>query len=454
MKKIPKQPWHRVRGELYPPEAIAGSVRNSVWRKGYSNPTVTTTASNTIAAGGTGLVMEDVVTPRFRELSRKGNLIVTPMSRVFQDCFVEKYTGEYYRSYVKDLSSITSGQTSLNLYEYTNVAVDPSLPYWKKTPDRVDLSLLHGQAVNEAFAAAKQRNVMGIVDIAEADKTAQLILHNLGRLENLFRYRRLKPRVVDKKRSRKSGVLKWRGRTVDGVLADASGLWLEYHYGLIPLMGTIEGLISTFTKQVQPQRQTYRGFAGDSGVYKDIVRVPIAGIITGTTVGDLSYTTQIEYKLSCRAGVMTDYRPSIQAMLGMEATDLIPAVHELIPLSFVLDWAFDIGGYLRAIQPVEGFHTLASWATDVIEYYKTYTFEQPYCSQDYHPSTYKYRAEWSPMRMSHSVVERKKIRKPEQSPYFPKWDKAAVRSLTHMISGLALGFSALKRKPLSKLLRK
>lgn len=444
MKKKFKPPYDRFRGELNPNEYVTGKSINTRYTKGNPNPAVTTTNLSIRIPVQTGDFMRDRVTPGYREKSAKGEIIISPMSSVHNEVDYQAFTGEYYRSYVKDVASATSGSTILNIFEYQNAMIDFSSQYWRSL-DKDAQTYLRSKAINEAYTAAKQRNVMGFVDLAEMDQTVDLVRTNLGRMENLLRYGRLRKLPhVNKRQSLKEKRLVWKAKSVDGKIAEASNLWLEAHYGIIPTMLTIEGLIKTFSKQVRPVRQTYRGFAGDSGVYNNVEKVPVAGVITGTTIGDIIYRTRIDYRRSARAGVISDYKASTRAQLGVELSDLPSSFYELIPYSFVLDWAYDIGGYLSAVQPVQGFHTLGSFVTDVIEKITLYEYTYPSAIQDYYPSTYKYQARWTGFQAYYRSIERTRVRLTNVTPQPPVWDKAAVRSLTHFVSALALGFSRLK----------
>lgn len=62
-----------------------------------------------------------------------------------------------------------------------------------------------------------------------------------------------------------------------------------------------------------------------------------------------------------RAGVLYDFQFSLGTSFGLHLHEVPSTLWELVPGSFVWDWWFNTGKYIRAITPKIGVRTLASW---------------------------------------------------------------------------------------------
>ncbi len=127
------------------------------------------------------------------------------------------------------------------------------------------------------------------------------------------------------------------------------GKWLEVHYGLIPTMQTIYDLVS--------------GAAERAGNSLQIGRRKSNGKFVGITASKPVKRNTIEqFPQEVRQTMRTDtfryeiggfYTPSssyVEQMSRLTSLNPLSIAWELLPFSFVVDWFYDIGGYLRGVE--------------------------------------------------------------------------------------------------------
>lgn len=438
-----KPPYDRVRGGLTPNPQVT-----SIWTweqrsNGVTQPTSVQTRL-TSGMGSYGKWMKDVVTPGFKQLQGQGALIITAM---------EKEEGS--EQVLKPFSGRLTRQTYTN-GDFAGWSVEGY------TPDPLSSKFLpfvlpsdpEQQAMNEAIANSHQRNVMGIVDLAESEKTINLLRTQLGRLNASVERSLLKPFVTTSYKAiqklRRSSKIDWRyvGQTAHGKAADAAGLWLETQYGIIPLMLSIEGLITALTSGNSPtfsESQTFRGrhqtVSSDRRVNTEVITAE-----DGSTFTD-EWITGYHIEWTARAGIISTYRPSLKARLGMETRDLIPAGYELIKFSFLLDWFYDLGTYLEAVVPVSGHTNLGSWRTIVKEQTITYEHNRTNCTQG---SSGDRTTFYYPINASVSHTIKVFNRLPGIRAGLPSID-LDYRSVKHVVSAVSLALSSAASRSMARI---
>lgn len=450
----------RIRGELTP---LAIPDWTQVTTRGVKNQaaivTTTSGANSAPPDASNGQRMYDIVTKGWRKLQSDGKIVNNPMHKTVM-----------WSEVITSLNGVWNDGHTTNPAPPTGSVISQRIDYtgwlpsdYSKYPavDQLPLDYLIREAVNQAYSNAHQRNVMGLVDIAEAGKTYDMIRTNLGRLESVTRRGLFK--TISSKGLRMKGnskVMQYRAKTALGYTADASGLWLEAHYGVIPLMLSLNGLVKTLTADVSPNgmkdkwAQTFRG-SKSLDLSKSVSNnytVTVPNYDTGKNQYTESYTIAASQNCYVRAGVMTRYKPSVQAMLGLELRDIIPGTYELIPFSFVLDWFFNINNYLEAVTPVKGFSSSASWYT----LHKEIVLQYMYAKSAANLVSTPYKWVTQEYSCGTEVVTGLRFteRRPGVTPLPPKFN-SDLQSLTHFISGAALAFSKVSnsrtfRKSLTK----
>lgn len=119
--------------------------------------------------------------------------------------------------------------------------------------------------------------------------------------------------------------------------------WLEYQYGWKPLVSSMYG---TFNQIMQPPkmgRMRYEQRAREQSKKKSSTQVSGLPGINDTWVCDFSKRVEMKIEL--------DFSNStLQQLSGYTSLNPVGIAWELLPYSFVADWFFNIGGYLRCLE--------------------------------------------------------------------------------------------------------
>lgn len=442
-------PYPRYRGAFDPLPLYYHNFTVTQKRKSMSDVVTSGNLPRLCPGDYIGEGMWDIVTPRFEKEAKK-RLIVNPMTKKFGwvDSSLATCSGSTSTAFTGNLSAQPSGFIYTGTYQYHDFCPN----YFSSNfqfPSRPSPAVFQAEAINEAFAGAHQRDVMGIVDLMEMDKTLDMLRTQMGRLESVANgsaWRSLRKGKLGHKKKNKH-VQFYKPRTPHGVLADSAGLWLETQYGILPLMQSIEGLVKALGSVSEKAHiQTYRGKSKAQDNYQRVNTVRPQW--TGLLYFDDTYTVSIDQTINARAGVISRYSPSLRARLGMETRDLVSAGYELIKFSFLVDWWLDIGTYLEAVTPVEGFTTEASWITTYVEEVVTLSFTRASVSGNIYSDGSWY---GSSTALSTSVTHgtRETIRTPRAMPRIPKIN-STFKSVRHAISAAALLVSS---KKLQKIVR-
>lgn len=134
----------------------------------------------------------------------------------------------------------------------------------------------------------------------------------------------------------------------------AAKRWLEYQYGILPLLSDLHGFAEQLNKKLIDGTYVY-------------VRASMSEEIRNTSVGpNTSYPTipcPISKITSSRYSVRGVARFKIQAAWLKELSEVgitnpIYAAWELMPYSFVIDWLFNVGEYLSSLDALNGVSDL------------------------------------------------------------------------------------------------
>lgn len=123
----------------------------------------------------------------------------------------------------------------------------------------------------------------------------------------------------------------------------ASSGWLQFQYGWQPLMGDIYGTALTILQSAQSGIITLHGGATQPVVSNELVYN--TGMLTTAKV----IKQVVSGKQGCRIYVTLDAKGAPRVD---DFTTLNPWLlgWNLIPYSFVVDWFYDVGGYLEALE--------------------------------------------------------------------------------------------------------
>lgn len=127
-----------------------------------------------------------------------------------------------------------------------------------------------------------------------------------------------------------------------GVLKTAGSAWLAYTYGAKPLVQSIYATAEESIRIVINKMERVKARANDYSYKPKRVYV---STVYGALYRDLR---KWECKTSVTLGIT--YRGAAPDWDNFTSLNPVSIAWELLPYSFVVDWVYDIGGYLRAVE--------------------------------------------------------------------------------------------------------
>jgi len=123
----------------------------------------------------------------------------------------------------------------------------------------------------------------------------------------------------------------------------ATNLWLQWVYGVKPTLSTIYDTVQLF-KDGGPKS----GYLRVTESAKSVEKKKLGENLTGSGIPSTIIQTSSK---RCRFDLVYNLKPSVMNNLA-SLSSLNPAsiAWEMMPYSFVLDWFYDVGGYLRNIE--------------------------------------------------------------------------------------------------------
>ena len=155
------------------------------------------------------------------------------------------------------------------------------------------------------------------VDIAEAGQTAKML--------------KVTDQITDLARTA--------NRTF-GPLKAAGNLWLQWTYGVRPLLSTVYGCAEESVRLVLNKTENFQSRASEYIVNPDITLDSIFGLLTYKSTG------RLKRSVTLGANLRTDQFD----LSRFTSLNPVSIAWELIPFSFVADWFYDVGSYLRNLE--------------------------------------------------------------------------------------------------------
>lgn len=191
-----------------------------------------------------------------------------------------------------------------------------------------DLSQEIDLCYNEALSNfnEKVRGTLDLaVDLAQGAQTAGMLNKAKAVIELTRKFRR-----------RAASPWKWREITTE-----TGSLWLEWQYGWMPLVSSIHGLLEQM--------------GGDGqGWVKPIRTGNSRSIELPNTVDKISFGLNHKYQVTGKTDIRTSIcgRVQLAGISPATVTSLNPAslAWELLPYSFVVDWFYSVGDYIRNVE--------------------------------------------------------------------------------------------------------
>jgi len=192
------------------------------------------------------------------------------------------------------------------------------------------------------WTAVKDQKLNLAQDLAEYKQVQKMFVNNATTVVKALR---------DFKRGKFSNGLKTLGLTPKQTRSSVSNRWLEYQYGIRPLMQSLYGAAEELN--VALQRPRVRKLSVSKTEHDRKVIVTDLGPPTGKCTMDASWDVR------CRVNAWLLQDSLAACRLGI--TNPVDLVWELIPYSFVVDWFIPIGDWLNSLDAVVGLNGV--WGT-------------------------------------------------------------------------------------------
>jgi hypothetical protein len=127
---------------------------------------------------------------------------------------------------------------------------------------------------------------------------------------------------------------------------------MEFRYGIRPLVSDISSAAAAFRNRGQATEKTL--LTKRASVKEQLVTVPSDSAATYAGYLMMTKHERGTHNRSYTAGVSYYKKPGVPSQayqLGLSVEHLPSILWEVVPLSFVADWFYSTGDWLRAIQP-------------------------------------------------------------------------------------------------------
>lgn len=205
----------------------------------------------------------------------------------------------------------------------------------------VDLS---NRALINARSKLKSSDINYAVAFGERRQTARLVGNNLKRVGDMFKaLKRNQMRELD-------DLLKSMGKGLpDRLVKDIPDAWLELQYGWKPLLSDIFGSVTALD---QRDRRDWTVTVKGKASFKDTREVVLDS--ADTAAHGMRCTAEVFHGSMVRIdAVPSSTALASAASLGL--TNPLSVAWELLPYSFVVDWAYPLGPYFDQLDALAGW---------------------------------------------------------------------------------------------------
>jgi hypothetical protein len=301
--------------------------------------------------------MLDTVVPNFRARIARGEIINNPMASVVWSSLVNPlhFAGAGHFPQYQD-NNWYNMSTEIQIPSANNAVV--------LTWDNLAIVLAEYQserdiALTQAWANVDLSEAQALASLGELPETIHWCTSLVKRMISLLRAFKNKQLTGLAAKSMQSG---------KSVYRESSELWLEYRYAIRPLVYDMHQLTQAWNASIVPKlpRFTARGFhQHDLSTETETYRLDSAWTAFFNTEFIVSRVIRTRSKF--RAGVLWNVSSDARVTPLLWGLDKpLETVWELIPLSFVVDWFFNVGNTISSWTANAGLNTLASWISEEI----------------------------------------------------------------------------------------
>lgn len=221
-------------------------------------------------------------------------------------------------------------------------------------PSGASSNALKGRAVNAALSGLKQSNVNLAVAFGERKETAEFVGDCLRVTADVFKaVRRRDVKKLKKILLNRDGSGKSYRSAVHRVLDKPSSLLLQNAYAVTPLVSDIYGVMDELNAKDLKDPKRYALTSHGKAHVKNIISAKGRMSIYSGVIADIVERTEVHEGYVCRLDAYIENELLVSlASLGVTNPALV--AWELVPFSFVVDWALPIGSYLETIDASTG----------------------------------------------------------------------------------------------------
>jgi len=357
-----KAPYPRFRERHNRSVSLLKAVQISAGSKAGGLPGTIIYPDDVCPSGGTSETMFDIVVPEYTKRIANGEIVNNAMeyskSVLTWGSVVQTMTNTYPLDDVGYLRIILTGYLGAQIDKYDtpvagNVLMRENILKYAISQDEV-AHLAGVKARNEI----SNIDVQSLVTLAELHKTVALIADVASSLAKFVRGITTGnlPMILQAIGGGRTGRGGSSRNSASKRMADnASSRWLQYRYGVIPLVMDVQGAFKALRKLPPEPRRTARGFATRS-LHRDWL---LQRNRNASAEGVEEYTFTFNQEVKARAYCLITAEVTYQSARDFGVTEFPLAVWELVPFSFIYDWFFTVGKWLEAVTPKVGIKILA-----------------------------------------------------------------------------------------------
>jgi hypothetical protein len=327
---------------------------------------------------------DDIVTPNFPKQKKAGNIINNPCTitntiLVSVPCkaeFLVRYNSSPWENgpYTSDAPYFIKGKFVDPNYGYSHIVnQSPTLPVH---PDRDSVV---EEALQSAYKKMDSSPMMGLVTIAELHKTVALLRLIMLRIIRLSKNKALMAFLTD-------GALDLILKTPKGKSAKKiANEWLQFRYGIMQLVYDAESAykaaVAAMEKSPRNRAVVQRALPTrqllEVGTWSDYSPpAPWHATLRHIQLLDYLASYEVNERATIRAGIL--WASEVQGVPDRIASafglkQALPTMWELTKFSFILDWVWDVGSALAAMEASVKNNVLASWVVDESEVIRKYS---------------------------------------------------------------------------------
>jgi hypothetical protein len=218
-------------------------------------------------------------------------------------------------------------------FHYTGNIMDQALgfilPLTEYSALPTTLTRFQHLALTKVYAKSKASIYQVMVYLGELKETVEMLLNPLSALKAFMKHPANKRLLAGEK-----------------LVGD---LWLQYRYGFLPLILTIQDVIDQLIIKLHKGFRVKQHRAGSH-----LSETRTSGTLDQNLCAQLMLRSQrsIETSIQGFATLTTKHNTwSQERILGTRWQDLPATLYELTPLSFVWDWVWNIGLWIQSIVP-------------------------------------------------------------------------------------------------------